>query len=72
MVLAVGIDQIHIAVAVQIILKNPLQNTLFGNVNILTAVAEGAAAEGFKAFGDPCFLHSKSLLTDCEVSCQIR
>lgn len=54
--LVVGNCQVDVAVVIQIVLENALQDTLFGNVQILTAVAEGATAKGFKALGDPGFL----------------
>ena len=56
-VLTVCEYQIQISILIQIVLEYPLKDTLFGNVDILTAVTESASAKSIETFCYP-FLFS--------------
>ena len=53
MILAVSEYQIQITVLIQIVLEDTLKDTLFGNVDILTAVTESTSAKSIKTFRYP-------------------
>ena len=63
MILAVGKNQIEIAVPGQVILVNALKNAFRRYIEILPAVPECSAAECLEAFRDPLFrFHFRLLL----------
>ena len=63
MILAVGKNQIEIAVPGQVILVNALKNAFCRYVEILPAVSKCSAAECLEAFCDPLFrFHFRLLL----------
>ena len=57
MILAVSKNQIHISVAVKVVLEDALKYALLRNIQVVTAISEGSASERFKPFGGPCFFH---------------
>ena len=56
-ILAVCEHKIDVAVSVKVILEDTLEHALFRYEQILPAVFEGAASEGFKALGYYLFCH---------------
>jgi hypothetical protein len=60
--LAIAEENIGIAVMVQVILENALQNALLRYVQVLTAVSKGTLGKTLKAFGNPFHNDSPNIM----------